>query len=328
MAAQMLDPGLSRFRRDIQKFPILTEEEESRLARQWRQEGNIGASHKLVTSHLRLVVKIAAGYTGYGLPLSDIVSAGQIGMMQAISRFDLDRGVRLATYAQWWIRAAVQDFILRSWSLVRIGTTPAQKKLFFNLRALKAKIRIVEEGDLSPSQVAEIATTLEVSEAEVVNMNRRLTGFDHSLNARRGEQEIAEWQDQLIDESANQEAAFAEREESDQRRAVLTDILAILTPRERRIVTARHLSERPTTLRELTVEYGISRERVRQIEVKALEKLQRAAATYPRRGNPMMVDAPDSGSASAAHAVAGEFSLHGASAASRIRRISVGGFGE
>ena len=246
------------------------------LGKRLRELGDIEAAHKLVTSHLRLVAKIAMGYRGYGLPLSELISEGNVGMMQAVKRFEPDRGFRLATYAMWWIRAAIQEYILHSWSLVKIGTTAAQKKLFFNLRRLKGQMRAIDDGDLSPEQVNKIATTLEVPEADVVSMNRRLSSPDHSLNAPLRQDGEGEWQDWLVDDSDNQEIRLAESEEMGKRKALLTNAMTGLNDRERRILTARRLQDEPTTLEDLSQEYGISRERVRQIEVRGFEKLQKS----------------------------------------------------
>jgi len=270
------ETNLSRYLQEIRRFPMLSPEEEFMLGKRWRELGDIEAAHKLVTSHLRLVAKIAMGYRGYGLPLSELISEGNVGMMQAVKRFEPDRGFRLATYAMWWIRAAIQEYILHSWSLVKIGTTAAQKKLFFNLRRLKGQMRAIEEGDLSPEQVNKIATTLEVPEADVVSMNRRLSSPDHSLNAPLRQDGEGEWQDWLVDDSDNQEIRLAESEEMGKRKALLTNAMTGLNDRERRILTARRLQDEPTTLEDLSQEYGISRERVRQIEVRAFEKLQKA----------------------------------------------------
>ncbi len=270
------ETNLSRYLQEIRRFPMLSPEEEYMLGKSWREHGDIDAAHKLVTSHLRLVAKIAMGYRGYGLPLSELISEGNVGMMQAVKRFEPDRGFRLATYAMWWIRAAIQEYILHSWSLVKMGTTAAQKKLFFNLRKLKGQMRAIEEGDLSPEQVNKIATTLDVPEADVVSMNRRLSSPDHSLNAPLRQDGDGEWQDWLVDESENQEVRMAEREELGKRQHLLTDAMTTLNDRERRILTARRLQDEPTTLEDLSQEYGISRERVRQIEVRAFEKLQKS----------------------------------------------------
>jgi len=270
------ETNLSRYLQEIRRFPMLSPEEEFMLGKRWRELGDIEAAHKLVTSHLRLVAKIAMGYRGYGLPLSELISEGNVGMMQAVKRFEPDRGFRLATYAMWWIRAAIQEYILHSWSLVKIGTTAAQKKLFFNLRRLKGQMRAIDDGDLSPEQVNKIATTLEVPEADVVSMNRRLSSPDHSLNAPLRQDGEGEWQDWLVDDSDNQEIRLAESEEMGKRKALLTNAMTGLNDRERRILTARRLQDEPTTLEDLSQEYGISRERVRQIEVRAFEKLQKA----------------------------------------------------
>jgi RNA polymerase sigma-32 factor len=255
---------------------MLSAEEEQTLARRWRDDQDIDAAHKLVTSHLRLVAKIAMGYRGYGLPLGDLISEGSLGMMQAVKRFDPDRGFRLATYAMWWIRAAIQEHILQSSSLVKMGTTAAQRKLFFNLRRLKSQMAAFDEGDLKPEQVAKIAHVLEVPEQDVVSMNRRLAGPDHSLNASVRWDGEGEWQDWLVDEAESQETALAEREELSGRKALLPNALKMLNQRERRILTERRLKDNPTTLEELSQQYNVSRERVRQIEMRAFAKLQRA----------------------------------------------------
>jgi RNA polymerase sigma-32 factor len=268
--------GLSRYLGEIRKFPMLTPDEEFMLAKRWREHGDSQAAHKLVTSHLRLVAKIAMGYRGYGLPLNELISEGNVGMMQAVKRFDPDRGFRLATYAMWWIRAAIQEYILHSWSLVKLGTTAAQKKLFFNLRKLKGQIKAVEEGDLTPEHVKEIAETLNVTEEDVINMNRRLAGADHSLNAPLRADSEGEWQDWLVDENENQEDALAEREEMGNRRDLLSQAMTTLNDRERHILSERRLRDEPLTLEDLSQQYGISRERVRQIEVRAFEKLQKS----------------------------------------------------
>eukprot|EP01012_Entosiphon_sulcatum_P033295 TRINITY_DN4214_c1_g3_i1.p2 TRINITY_DN4214_c1_g3~~TRINITY_DN4214_c1_g3_i1.p2 ORF type:complete len:304 (+),score=73.16 TRINITY_DN4214_c1_g3_i1:490-1401(+) len=268
--------SLSRYLSEIRKFPMLEPGEEFMLAKAWREHGDSEAAHRLVTSHLRLVAKIAMGYRGYGLPVSELISEGNVGMMQAVKRFEPDKGFRLATYAMWWIRAAIQEYILRSWSLVKIGTTAAQKKLFFNLRRMKGKLAALEEGDLKPEHVAQIAHNLAVTEAEVVSMNRRLAAPDHSLNAPLRIDGEGEWQDWLVDETPNQEVRLAEREEMDIRRSLLNDAMGGLTDRERDILQRRRLVEEPVTLEDLSQEYGISRERVRQIEVRAFEKLQKA----------------------------------------------------
>jgi RNA polymerase sigma-32 factor len=271
------ESNLTRYLQDIRKFPLLTPEEEYMLGKRFREHGDTEAAHRLVTSHLRLVAKIAMGYRGYGLPLTDLISEGNVGMMQAVKRFDPEKGFRLATYAMWWIRASIQEYILHSWSLVKMGTTAAQKKLFFNLRRLKGQMRAIEDGDLSPEAVKKIATTLDVPEDDVVQMNRRLAGPDSSLNAPlRADIEGAEWQDWLVDESQSQEASLGDRQELTQRQALLAEGMKALNDRERRILQARRLQDEPMTLEDLSKEYGISRERVRQIEVRAFEKLQKA----------------------------------------------------
>ena len=246
------------------------------LAQRWRGHGDVEAAHRLVTSHLRLVAKIAMGYRGYGLPLNELISEGNVGMMQAVKRFDPERGFRLATYAMWWIRAAIQEYILHSWSLVKMGTTAAQKKLFFNLRKLKGQLQAVEDGDLSPENLKKIATELDVPEADVVNMNRRLASPDHSLNAPLRQDGEGEWQDWLVDDVDNQEIQLADREELGKRRKLLTDAMEGLNERERHILVERRLRDNPTTLEDLSQHYNISRERVRQIEVRAFEKVQSA----------------------------------------------------
>lgn len=267
------DAGLARYLEEIKRFPMLEPQEEYMLAKRWREHQDPDAAHRLVTSHLRLVAKIAMGYRGYGLPMGEVVSEGNIGLMQAVKRFEPERGFRLATYAMWWIRAAIQEYILRSWSLVKMGTTANQKKLFFNLRKAKSQIAALQEGDLHPDQVKTIAKRLGVTETDVVEMNRRLGG-DTSLNAPLREDGEAEWQDWLVDESDSQESRLAESEELDNRRKVLREALAVLSERERRIFEARRLSEDPVTLEALAEEFGVSRERVRQIEVRAFEKVQ------------------------------------------------------
>ncbi len=268
--------NLGRYLQDIRKFPMLEQEQEFMLAKSWREHGDVDAAHQLVTSHLRLVAKIAMGYRGYGLPVSELISEGNVGMMQAVKRFDPDRGFRLATYAMWWIRAAIQEYILHSWSLVKMGTTAAQKKLFFNLRKLKGQMQAIEEGDLSPEQVSHIATTLAVPEDDVVQMNRRLAAPDHSLNAPLRVDGDGEWQDWLVDDTEDQETQLAEDEELGKRRALLVSALETLNERERHILEERRLRDNPTTLEDLSQHYDISRERVRQIEVRAFEKLQKA----------------------------------------------------
>jgi len=266
--------GLSRYLTEIRKFPLLEPEEEYMLAKRWKEHEDPEAARQLVTSHLRLVAKIAMGYRGYGLPLSEVVSEGNVGLMQAVKRFEPDKGFRLATYAMWWIRAAIQEYILRSWSLVKMGTTAAQKKLFFNLRKAKNKISAIEEGDLTPEHTAEIARQLAVPEEEVTNMNRRLSGGDTSLNAPMRADGESEWQDWLADDTMDQETRLAEAEEMGERHDLLTDAMSELSERERDILQARRLQDEPATLEELSQKYGVSRERVRQIEVRAFEKLQ------------------------------------------------------
>jgi RNA polymerase sigma-32 factor len=267
--------GLSRYLDEIRKFPMLKPDEEYMLAKRWREHEDRDAAHRLVTSHLRLVAKIAMGYRGYGLPVGEIVSEGNVGLMQAVKRFEPEKGFRLATYAMWWIKASIQEYILRSWSLVKMGTTANQKKLFFNLRKAKSKISALGEGDLRPDQVKHIATQLGVEEREVVEMNRRLGG-DASLNARVADDGESEWQDWLVDDQTGQEARMVESEETDIRRAALKDAMAVLNPRERRIFEARRLADDPVTLEDLSTEFNVSRERVRQIEVRAFEKVQEA----------------------------------------------------
>jgi len=273
------ETGLAHYLAEIRKFPMLEPQEEYMLAKRWREHDDRDAAHKLVTSHLRLVAKIAMGYRGYGLPISEVVSEGNVGLMQAVKRFEPDKGFRLATYAMWWIKASIQEYILRSWSLVKMGTTANQKKLFFNLRKAKSKISALEEGDMHPDQVKQIATRLGVTEQDVIDMNRRLGG-DASLNAPiRDDGEPGEWQDWLVDTSPSQEAIMAESEEFDHRRNALTGAMGVLNPRERRIFEARRLAEEPMTLEDLAAEFGVSRERVRQIEVRAFEKVQAAVKT-------------------------------------------------
>jgi RNA polymerase sigma-32 factor len=270
------ESGLTRYLEEMRRFPMLEPQEEYMLAKSWREHGNRDAAHRLVTSHLRLVAKIAAGYRGYGLPISEVISEGNVGLMQAVKRFEPDKGFRLATYAMWWIKAAIQEYILRSWSLVKMGTTANQKKLFFNLRKAKSRISALEEGDLRPDQVKLIAKRLGVTEQDVVDMNRRLGG-DVSLNSPiREEGDSGEWQDWLVDDSISQETRLAESEEADNRRKALGEALTVLNERERRIFEARRLADEPITLEELADEFGVSRERVRQIEVRAFEKVQKA----------------------------------------------------
>jgi len=275
-SATLVSGGTSRYLEEIRRFPMLGAEEESLLAKRWREHGDADAAHKLVTSHLRLVVKIAVGYRGYGLPISELISEGNLGLMQAAKRFDPKRGFRFATYAMWWVKAAIHEYILRSWSLVKMGTTANQKKLFFNLRKAKNRIAALEEGDMHPDQVKLIAQRLGVTEQDVVDMNRRLGG-DVSLNRQIRDGDSDEWQDWLVDESSNQESRLADREESQNRKKALGQALSVLNGRERRIFEARQLADDPITLHELAAEFGISRERVRQIEGRAFQKVQRAA---------------------------------------------------
>ena len=273
--------GLNRYLDEIRKFPMLEPQQEYMLAKRYQEHGDRTAAHELVTSHLRLVAKIAMGYRGYGLPIGEVVSEGNVGLMQAVKKFDPERGFRLATYAMWWIKASIQEYILRSWSLVKMGTTANQKRLFFNLRRMKSKIQAIDDGDLKPDQVKEIATKLKVSEDEVVSMNRRLTG-DASLNApiKAGEGESGQWQDWLVDDHDSQEQTLIEQDELDTRRAMLARAMDVLNERERRIFEARRLAEDPVTLEELSSEFDISRERVRQIEVRAFEKVQEAVQKF------------------------------------------------
>jgi RNA polymerase sigma-32 factor len=283
IAAISPEGGLSRYLTEIRKFPMLAKDEEFMLAKRWAEHQDPAAAHRLVTSHLRLVAKIAMGYRGYGLPIGEVISEGNVGLMQAVKKFDPDKGFRLATYAMWWIRASIQEYILRSWSLVKMGTTAAQKKLFFNLRKAKSEISALEEGDLRPEQVAHIATRLGVTNDDVISMNRRLAGPDSSLNAPLRSDSESEWQDWLQDDAqVSQETVVAENEEREIRMELLQEAMRELTDRERHILTERRLRDDPTTLEELASQYGVSRERVRQIEVRAFEKLQkamRAAAT-------------------------------------------------
>src|SRR5690606_2605059 len=278
------DGGLTRYLEEIRRFPMLQPQEEYMLAKRYHEHADPKAAHKLVTSHLRLVAKIAMGYRGYGLPIGEVISEGNVGLMQAVKKFEPERGFRLATYAMWWIKAAIQEYILRSWSLVKMGTTANQKRLFFNLRKVKGKIQALDEGDLKPEQITEIATRLNVSEEEVVSMNRRLSG-DASLNApiRATEGESGEWQDWLVDEHENQEEMLVEQDELESRRRMLDDAMTVLNDRERRIFEARRLAEEPLTLEELSGEFDISRERVRQIEVRAFEKVQSAVKAAAKR---------------------------------------------
>jgi RNA polymerase sigma-32 factor len=271
------EQGLQRYLSEIRKFPMLHKDEEFMLAKAWREHGDTQAAHKLVTSHLRLVAKIAMGYRGYGLPIGEVISEGNVGLMQAVKKFEPDKGFRLATYAMWWIRAAIQEYILRSWSLVKMGTTAAQKKLFFNLRRMKGQMAALEEGDMRPDQVETIATKLAVTPEEVISMNRRLAAPDSSLNAPVGGEGDSEWQDWLADDGAdNQEERIADSEEFSGRMALLQAAMGELNERERRIIEERRLKDEPSTLEELSYEFGVSRERVRQIEVRAFEKLQKA----------------------------------------------------
>jgi RNA polymerase sigma-32 factor len=273
------ESGLTRYLEEIRRFPMLQPQEEYMLAKSWREHGDRDAAHKLVTSHLRLVAKIAMGYRGYGLPISEVISEGNVGLMQAVKRFEPEKGFRLATYAMWWIKAAIQEYILRSWSLVKMGTTANQKKLFFNLRKAKSRISALEEGDMRPDQVKIIARRLGVTEQDVIDMNRRLSG-DTSLNSPiREEGDSGEWQDWLVDDHDSQEKVLAENEEFATRRKALSEALSVLNDRERRIFQARRLADEPVTLEELADEFGVSRERVRQIEVRAFEKVQKAVRT-------------------------------------------------
>ncbi len=286
------EQGLNRYLQEIRKFPLLEPEEEYMLAKRWVDHEDSSAAHKLVTSHLRLAAKIAMGYRGYGLPQAEVISEANVGLMQAVKRFDPEKGFRLATYAMWWIRASIQEYILRSWSLVKLGTTSAQKKLFFNLRKAKAKLGALEEGDLRPENVAQIAKDLNVTEDEVIDMNRRLSGSDASLNATVGSdgEGSTQWQDWLEDEDADQAGAYAERDELDARRELLVQAMGALNERERDILVQRRLSDNPVTLEELSESYGVSRERIRQIEVRAFEKLQ-AKMKELARGKGMLIDA-------------------------------------
>jgi RNA polymerase sigma-32 factor len=280
----MWDQHLARYLQQIRKFPMLEADEEFMLAKRWREHKDPEAAHRLVTSHLRLVAKIAMGYRGYGLPMSELIAEGNLGMIRAVKRFDPDRGFRLATYAMWWIRAAVQEYILHSWSLVKIGTTAAQKKLFFNLRRVKGQIKAIEDGDLSPEQVGKIAERLNVSGEDVVSMNRRLAAPDNSLNAPLRADGDGEWQDWLVDDRPNQETRLAEDEELSKRRGLLEQALRGLNERERHILTERRLKDEPATLDELSQTYSVSRERVRQIEIRAFEKLQKSIRNAARDG--------------------------------------------
>ncbi len=276
LVAMSPEGSLSRYLAEIRRFPMLEPGEEYMLAKRFKEHGDAEAAEQLVTSHLRLVAKIAMGYRGYGLPIGEVISEGNVGLMQAVKKFDPEKGFRLATYAMWWIRASIQEYILRSWSLVKMGTTAAQKKLFFNLRKMKGQMKALEEGDMRPDQVALIAQKLGVTEDDVTSMNRRLSGPDASLNAPLRSDGESEWQDWLADDSADQETILAERDELDERQQLLRDAMQELSEREQRIIRARRLQEEPATLEELSSQFGVSRERVRQIEVRAFEKLQKA----------------------------------------------------
>ena len=277
--------GLSLYLAQIKKFPMLDAEEEYMLAKNWRENGNLQSAHKLVTSHLRLVAKIAMGYRGYGLPVNELISEGNIGLMQAVKKFDPEKGFRLATYAMWWIKASIQEYVLRSWSLVKMGTTTAQKKLFFNLKKLKNQIAPGQEGDLKDEQVDEISRRLDVDSTEVVNMNRRMMGQEKSLNDPIKSGETDEWQDWLIDDSLDQELIVSQKQEYDDKKELLNDAMKILNEREKEIINARRLSENPKTLEELSKKYKISRERIRQIETKAFEKLQKSMINASKSKN-------------------------------------------
>lgn len=274
--------GINKYLQEIRKFPMLEPEEEYMLGKAWKEHGDTDAAQRLITSHLRLVAKIAMGYRGYGLPTNEIISEGNVGLMQAVKRFEPEKGFRLSTYAMWWIRAAIQEYVLRSWSLVKMGTTAAQKKLFFNLRKIKGQIEAIEEGDLHPENVTKIATRLNVSEEEVINMNRRLAAHDHSLNAPLKADSEGEWQDFLVDEEIDQETLLANQEELSDRRGMLSAAMDKLNEREKHIFTERKLIDDPSTLEELSQHYGISRERVRQIEVRAFEKVQKSVRGMAR----------------------------------------------
>ena len=282
--------GLSIYLAQIKKFPMLDAEEEYTLAKNWRENGNLKAAHKLVTSHLRLVAKIAMGYRGYGLPVNELISEGNIGLMQAVKKFDPDKGFRLATYAMWWIKASIQEYVLRSWSLVKMGTTTAQKKLFFNLKKLKNQIAPEQDGDLKDEQVKEISKRLDVESHEVVNMNRRMMGQEKSLNDPIKSGETDEWQDWLVDESLDQELIISQKQEYDDKKELLNSSMKILDDREKEIIKARRLSEEPKTLEELSKKYKISRERIRQIETKAFEKLQKSMINASKSKNLLPAD--------------------------------------
>jgi RNA polymerase sigma-32 factor len=282
--------GLSIYLAQIKKFPMLDAEEEYMLAKNWRENGNLQSAHKLVTSHLRLVAKIAMGYRGYGLPVNELISEGNLGLMQAVKKFDPEKGFRLATYAMWWIKAAIQEYVLRSWSLVKMGTTTAQKKLFFNLKKLKNQIAPGQEGDLKDEQVIEISKRLNVQSHEVINMNRRLMGQEKSLNAPIKSGETDEWQDWLVDDTLDQELIVSQKQEYDDKKELLNSAMKILNEREKEIITARRLSEDPLTLEELSKKYKISRERIRQIETKAFEKLQKSMINASKSKNLLPVN--------------------------------------
>ena len=282
--------GLSIYLAQIKKFPMLDAEEEYMLAKNWRENGNLQSAHKLVTSHLRLVAKIAMGYRGYGLPVNELISEGNVGLMQAVKKFDPEKGFRLATYAMWWIKAAIQEYVLRSWSLVKMGTTTAQKKLFFNLKKIKNQIAAGQEGDLRDDQVKEISKRLAVESHEVVNMNRRMMGQEKSLNDPIKSGETDEWQDWLVDDSLDQELIISQKQEYDDKKELLNSAMKILNEREKEIITARRLSEEPKTLEELSKKYKISRERIRQIETKAFEKLQKSMINASKSKNLLPVN--------------------------------------
>ena len=277
--------GLSVYLSQIKKFPMLDAEEEYMLAKNWKERGNLKSAHKLVTSHLRLVAKIAMGYRGYGLPVNELISEGNIGLMQAVKKFDPDKGFRLATYAMWWIKAAIQEYVLRSWSLVKMGTTTAQKKLFFNLKKIKSQIAPDQQGDLKDNQVKEISKRLDVDSEEVINMNRRMMGQEKSLNSPVKDGETDEWQDWLVDESLDQELLISQKQEYEDRKDLLYKAMSILNDREKEILKARRLNENPKTLEELSTKYKISRERIRQIETKAFEKLQKSMINANKSAN-------------------------------------------
>ena len=282
--------GISLYLAQIKKFPMLDAEEEYMLAKNWKEHGNLQSAHKLVTSHLRLVAKIAMGYRGYGLPVNELISEGNIGLMQAVKKFDPDKGFRLATYAMWWIKAAIQEYVLRSWSLVKMGTTTAQKKLFFNLKKLKNQIAPGQDGDLKEEQVKEISKTLDVDSQEVINMNRRMMGQEKSLNDPIKSGETDEWQDWLVDQSLDQELLISQKQEYNDKKDLLNSAMKILSDREKEIIIARRLTEEPLTLEELSKKYKISRERIRQIETKAFEKLQKSMINASKSKNLLTAD--------------------------------------